>query len=148
MKTIYRPGTNQRLQILGVSLAAALLTSACAGNPPVAQIAVAKAAVNNASAAGANEFAPLPLRSAQQKMEAAQQAMATEDYQMAPMLTRCYQPQPPVRLRRSARLANCSKTIMCYVKKLTVKLNNFNGVLYENNSLSIHTRHQPAAGGL
>ena len=87
MKTIYRPGTNQRLQILGVSLAAALLTSACAGNPPVAQIAVAKAAVNNASAAGANEFAPLPLRSAQQKMEAAQQAMATEDYQMARLLS-------------------------------------------------------------
>jgi len=87
MKTIYRPGTNQRLQILGVSLAATLLTSACAGNPPVAQIAVAKAAVNNASAAGANEFAPLPLRSAQQKMEAAQQAMATEDYQMARLLS-------------------------------------------------------------
>ena len=87
MKTIYRPGTNQRLQIFGVSLAAALLTSACAGNPPVAQIAVAKAAVNNASAAGANEFAPLPLRSAQQKMEAAQQAMATEDYQTARLLS-------------------------------------------------------------
>ncbi|QWF72393.1 DUF4398 domain-containing protein [Methylomonas paludis] len=87
MNTFYRFRSTQWLQILGVSVSAVLLTAACANNPPpTEQIAVAKAAVNNASAAGATEFAPLPLRYAQDKMEAAEHAMDKEDYHVARLL--------------------------------------------------------------
>jgi hypothetical protein len=73
----------QRLGVLGAGLAAVLLISGCAGNPPTAEMALAKAAVSNASASGGNEFAPLPLRAAMDKMEGAEQAMGSENYPVA-----------------------------------------------------------------
>jgi hypothetical protein len=76
----------QRMHLIGAGLAAALLFSGCAGNPPTAEMALAKAAVSNASAAGGTEFAPLPLRAAMDKMEGAEQAMGSEDYQNARQL--------------------------------------------------------------
>ena len=86
MKTndqVIKPHT---LVLLSVSLAAALLLNGCAGNPPTAEMALAKAAVSNASAAGSNEFAPLPLRAAMDKMEGAEQAMGSENYPEARQL--------------------------------------------------------------
>lgn len=76
----------KRISAIGTSLATLLLIAGCAGEPPTAQIAVSRAAVNNASAAGGNEFAPLPLRSAMNKMEQADQAMMTQDYSLARQL--------------------------------------------------------------
>jgi hypothetical protein len=84
MKKIYRPKSMHRGYGISASLAAVLLLTACASNPPpTSQIAVSKAAITSASAAGANEFAPLALRSAQDKMEGAEKAMVTENYVLA-----------------------------------------------------------------
>ena len=83
MKTLYRIRLIPRLQTMVISLSALFLMSACAGAPPTTEMAVAKVAVNNANTAGANEFAPLPYRAAQEKMEGAQNAMATENYAVA-----------------------------------------------------------------
>jgi Domain of unknown function (DUF4398) len=63
---------------------AALMLSACAGLPvPTEQMAVSKLAVSNAASAGSNEFAPLPLKSAMDKMDTAERAMTAEDYLLA-----------------------------------------------------------------
>jgi len=84
MKKIYRLKSSHRLYAISASLTAAVLLAACASNPPpTAQMAVSKAAVSNANAAGANEFAPLPLRAASTKMQSAEQAMITHDYLLA-----------------------------------------------------------------
>lgn len=62
----------------------ALILSACAGLPaPTEQIAVSKVAVSNAVSAGSNEFAPLPLKLAMDKMDNAERAMTAEDYLLA-----------------------------------------------------------------
>ncbi|MDT4287940.1 DUF4398 domain-containing protein [Methylomonas sp. MO1] len=82
MKTITYPGS--LTTIYGVSLIAALFAVGCASIPaPTEQMAVSKAAVNSANSAGGNEFAPVALRAAMEKMDAAERAMAREDYLMA-----------------------------------------------------------------
>lgn len=71
----------------GISLTAALLMTGCASIPaPTEQIAVSKVAVESASSAGGNEFAPLQLKSAMDKMDAAERAMTVEDYALAKQL--------------------------------------------------------------
>lgn len=67
--------------------AAAILIAGCAGAPPTEQMAVSKVAVSSATSAGGNEFAPLPLRSAMEKMDAAEKAMTEEDYPLARQLS-------------------------------------------------------------
>jgi hypothetical protein len=87
MKNNDRFKSNYQVQGIGASLAAVLLVTGCASfPPPTEQLAVSKAAVSSASAAGGNEFAPLPLRDATEKLEAAEQAMAKENYQQAQQL--------------------------------------------------------------
>lgn len=54
--------------------------------PPTEQIAVSKAALTRASSAGSNEYAPVELRSATEKMSAAELAMAKEDFRRAQQL--------------------------------------------------------------
>jgi hypothetical protein len=44
-------------------------------------------AISNATSAGANEFAPLPLKSAMEKMDAAEKAMRDENYELALQLS-------------------------------------------------------------
>lgn len=69
---------------MGLSLATAVLIAGCAGvSPPLEQMAVSRVAVKNASSAGGNEFAPLPLRSAMDKMDSAERAMTEENYTLA-----------------------------------------------------------------
>lgn len=76
-----------QVQGFGASLALAALMSGCASfPPPTGQLAVSKAAVSNATAAGGNEFAPIPFRDATEKLEAAEQAMHKENYQQAQQL--------------------------------------------------------------
>lgn len=72
------------LPIMGVMV---LGMSGCASIPaPTEQIAVSKSAVTRASSAGSNEYAPVELKSATEKMSAAEQAMAKEDYLRAQRL--------------------------------------------------------------
>ncbi len=63
------------------------LTVGCSGIPaPTEQLAVSKAAVASASSAGGNEFAPLPLQAALEKMDAAERAMVIKEYLLAQRL--------------------------------------------------------------
>ena len=64
-----------------------LLITGCASTPPpVEQMAVSKAAVTNASSAGGNEYSPILLKSAMDKMDAADRAMTEKDYVAARQL--------------------------------------------------------------
>jgi hypothetical protein len=78
------PGSSRT--IYGISLVV-LFTVGCASIPaPTEQLAVSKAAVNSTTSAGGNEFAPITLRAAMKKMDAAERAMAREDCLMARQL--------------------------------------------------------------
>jgi len=87
MKKFYQLKSNQIMHRIVVSVAAVVLIAGCASTPaPTEQMAVSRAAVSNASSAGANEFAPLQLRSATEKMDAAERAMTEKDYARARQL--------------------------------------------------------------
>jgi hypothetical protein len=86
MKKFHKIRSYQKMHSFGLSVAAAIIIAGCAGIPPTEQMAVSKVAVSNASSAGGNEFAPLQLRSAMEKMDAAERAMAAEDYVLAKQL--------------------------------------------------------------
>lgn len=75
------------MRSIGLSATVAVFIAGCAGIPPTEQMAVSKAAVNNANSAGGNEYAPLPLRSAMEKMDAAEQAMRDKEYELARQLS-------------------------------------------------------------
>jgi hypothetical protein len=63
---------------------AAVVVAGCASVPaPTEQIAVSKAAVANAVGAGGPEFAPAEMRTAQDKLDRANEAMAAKDYERA-----------------------------------------------------------------
>ncbi|OIR04690.1 hypothetical protein GALL_130740 [mine drainage metagenome] len=87
MKNLNNSRSQQVLRGIGVSLAAVILISGCASvPPPIEQMAVSRAALNNANSAGANEFAPVQLKSAMDKMQGAEQAMTAKDYPLANQL--------------------------------------------------------------
>lgn len=68
-----------------VAVGAILLAAGCAttSSPPTEQLAMSRAAVTTAIRDGGNEFAPLELKSAREKMESAERAMAEEEYVLA-----------------------------------------------------------------
>ena len=68
-----------------IALACTLaLAAGCASTPaPTEQMAVSKSAISNAVAAGGSEYAAVEMRSAQEKMDRANRAMAKEDYDVA-----------------------------------------------------------------
>lgn len=69
---------NRALAVIGC---AAIFLAGCASvPPPTDQMAVSKAAIANAVSAGGSEYAAVEMRSAQEKMDRAQRAMAKEDY--------------------------------------------------------------------
>ena len=72
----------QWYRVAGVIGCAAVLMAGCAttGPKPTEQIAVSNSAIANAVAAGGAEYAPVELRTAQDKMERAHRAMDKEDY--------------------------------------------------------------------
>lgn len=87
MKNFYYPSSNLKITSIGALVVSAAILASCAGIPaPTEQMAVSKVAVSNATSAGGNEFAPIPLKSAMDKMDAAERAMATEDYVQARQL--------------------------------------------------------------
>jgi ABC-type Na+ efflux pump permease subunit len=62
-----------------------LLMTGCSSlkAPATADVAVSKAAVENAAGAGGVEFAPVEMNSAREKMALANKAMAAKDYKLA-----------------------------------------------------------------
>lgn len=70
----------------GIGLAALVLLGCANVAPPKEQIAVSKVAVTNAAREGGTEFAPVEMRTAQDKLNNAIQAMAAEDYKKAQLL--------------------------------------------------------------
>lgn len=72
------------LRMIGVTVAAASLMTGCVTTPaPLEQMAVSRAAVSNANNTENNELAPLQLKSAKEKMQAAERAMTEKDYVLA-----------------------------------------------------------------
>ena len=65
--------------------AVALTTFGCSSlkTPATADVAVSKAAVENAAGAGGMEYAPIEMNSAREKMVRANKAMADKDYKLA-----------------------------------------------------------------
>ena len=73
-----------RLTLL-CTVAAVLGLSACASDktPATADVAVSRAAVANATSAGAADLAPAEMQSAREKLMRANQALAAKDYKTA-----------------------------------------------------------------
>ncbi len=72
---------NSCRKYLAVGACAAVLIAGCASvPPPTEQIAVSKVSIANAVSAGGAEYAPVEMRSAQEKLDRANAAMAKEDY--------------------------------------------------------------------
>ncbi len=69
--------STQIMRSIGVTAVAVVFVAGCASIPaPTEQIAVSKAAVDSATSAGGNQFAPVQLQSALEKLNAAERAMA------------------------------------------------------------------------
>jgi len=69
------------VRTLSVAAAALGLMAGCASTPaPTEQMALSRAALDTALSAGGNEYAPLQLQAAMNKMDAAEKALAKEDY--------------------------------------------------------------------
>jgi hypothetical protein len=75
---------NHRFQLLCCT-AALLGLAACASDktPATADVAVSRAAVANATSAGAADLAPAEMQSAREKLMRANQALAAKDYKTA-----------------------------------------------------------------
>lgn len=71
---------------IGIGLSAAMIAGCASVKPPIEQMAVSKMAVAHAASAGGNEFASAEMRSAQDKLDRATQAMTAEDYKTAGLL--------------------------------------------------------------
>lgn len=119
MTPIKHPGTAPTL----ASLAIASLIVGCAGvAPPTEQLAVSKAALNSAASAGGNEYAPISLRSAVLKMDAAERAMTQQEYLQARQLAE----QAQVDAQLAAATARAAKA-----QKAASELGESNRVLRE-----------------
>jgi len=88
MKDFYRFRSYQMMHRIGIPVAAAIFMAGCASTSPAPteQMAVSRAAVINASSDGGNEFAPLELKSAMDKMDGAERAMVQKNYVFARQL--------------------------------------------------------------
>jgi hypothetical protein len=111
MKNFYHLRSHQMMQGIGIIIVALTIMAGCASIPePTEQMALSKNAVNNAISEGANEFAPVQLRSAMDKMDAAERAVAEEEYEDAKQLAE--QAQVDAQLATSmARAGKAQKTV-------------------------------------
>jgi len=77
--------TNSSRWLTALFGAMALLAVGCSSlkTPATADVAVSKAAVDNAAGAGGVQYDPIEMTSARQKMVLANQAMAAKDYKLA-----------------------------------------------------------------
>ncbi|MDO8176983.1 MAG: DUF4398 domain-containing protein [Undibacterium sp.] len=76
---------NLRIGFITICSLVAITTVGCSSlkTPATADVAVSKAAVDNAAGAGGAEFAPMEMTSAREKMALANKAMAAKDYKLA-----------------------------------------------------------------
>ena len=76
---------NARYGALALCGAALMLAVGCTSlkTPATADVAVSRAAVDNAAGAGGTQFAPMEMASAREKMARANKAMADKDYELA-----------------------------------------------------------------
>lgn len=113
----------QNLITFSVVIALVVVFAGCASTPPpTEQIALSKAAIANATEAGGNEYAPIQLKSAMDKMTAAQQAMDKKDYDVARQLAE----QAQVDAKLAAATARSAKA-----KKAAEALQESNRVLQQ-----------------
>jgi len=69
---------------IGAIGCAVVVIAGCASMPPpTEQIAVSRSAIANAVSAGGSEYAPMEMRTAQEKMDRADRAMDKKDYDEA-----------------------------------------------------------------
>ncbi|NJA06265.1 DUF4398 domain-containing protein [Methylococcaceae bacterium WWC4] len=121
MTSIKNPGTTVALASLAMAMAT--LIAGCASvPPPTEQLAVSKAALNSATSAGGNEYAPISLRSAVLKMDAAERAMTQQEYLQARQLAE----QAQVDAQLAAATARAAKA-----QKAASELGESNRVLRE-----------------
>ena len=91
---------------LAAGACATVFLGGCASvPPPTEQIAVSKSAIANATSAGGAEYAPVELRSAQDKLDRAHRAMANDDNEEA----RRYAEQAQADARLAEQKANSAK---------------------------------------
>jgi len=106
MKDTYLLKSKQVMQMAGVAFAAVAFMAGCAStSAPTEQMAVSRAAVSNAMSAGGNQYAPVQFRSASEKLEAAERAMAAKDYELALRLAE----QAEVDAKLSAEMARSAR---------------------------------------
>lgn len=76
---------HSRQLMLAICAAALVLTVGCTSlkTPATADVAVSKAAVDNAAGAGGTQFAPMEMAAAREKLARANKAMADKDYKLA-----------------------------------------------------------------
>ena len=77
--------STQRLAGVIAATVALILSVGCSSmkTPATADVAVSKAAVQNAVDAGGGQFAPVEMNAAREKMALANKAMASKDYKLA-----------------------------------------------------------------
>jgi len=106
MKNTYLLNSNQVMHRVGMAVAGVMLVAGCAStSAPTEQMAVSRAAVSNALAAGGNQFAPVQFKSASDKLTAAERAMADKDYELALRLAE----QAEVDAKLAAEMARSAK---------------------------------------
>lgn len=90
MNICSRLESRQMLHRITLPLAVALFLAGCASTPvvpaPNEQMALSRDAVRSATSAGGNEFAPIQLRSAMEKMDGAERAMGAKNHPLARQL--------------------------------------------------------------
>lgn len=84
----YLISSERSKETIGIALSALLfLLTGCASAPiPTEQFAVSQAAIESATSAGATEYAPLEIKTARDKMSAAQRAITDKKYPAAAAL--------------------------------------------------------------
>ena len=97
-----------------VVIAAVILMAGCASTPPpTEQMATSRAAISNANSAEASAYAPLQLKAAMEKMEAAERAMVEKNYTLARTMAEQAQvdAQLAAETSRSAKTQKAAQTI-------------------------------------
>lgn len=76
---------NPKYALMALCGAALILSVGCSSlkTPATADVAVSRAAVDNAAGAGGTQFAPMEMAAAREKMARANKAMADKDYKLA-----------------------------------------------------------------
>ncbi|OPA92464.1 chromosome partitioning protein ParA [Pseudomonas fluorescens] len=75
------------LKLAALAIGTSFVLAGCAGNPPTEQYAVTQSAVNSAVSAGGTEYAPVEMKSAQDKFKEAEIAMHDKNYDKARQLS-------------------------------------------------------------